>query len=41
MSKIVRKFEFSDLRLAFKVRDNMWEALVQFDANQNLLFEED
>lgn len=39
MSKMVRKFKFNDLKLAFKVRDNMWNALVRFDANQNMLFE--
>lgn len=33
MSKIVRKFKFSDLRLAFKVRENMINALIPFDEN--------
>jgi nitrous oxidase accessory protein NosD len=41
MAKIVRKFKFGDLALAEKVRGNMWNALIAFDKNENLVFEED
>lgn len=37
---ILRKFKFSDLNLAFKVRGNMLKALIEFDTNQNKLFDE-
>lgn len=39
-SRIVRKFAFSDLTLAYKVRGIMREELIKFDANGNERFEE-
>jgi hypothetical protein len=40
MSKtVVRKFKFSDLNLAFKVRQIMWNCFVKFDYNHNQRFE--
>lgn len=36
----LRKFKFSDLTLAHKVRGNMRNILIKFDYNQNRLFEE-
>lgn len=35
MTKLLRKFKFSDINLAKKTRGNMWSALKSFDANQN------
>lgn len=40
MSKTLRKFKFSDIGLASKVRGNMLAELKSFDINQNLLFDE-
>lgn len=34
----VRKFQFKDLTLAFKVREKMWNSLVEFDKNGNQRF---
>ena len=39
-TRVLRKFKFSDLNLAFKVRGNMLGALKEYDANRNLLFDE-
>lgn len=39
VTKMVRKFTFKDLSLAFKVREKVWNALVHFDENENQLFE--
>lgn len=33
--RVVRKFQFSDLKLAYKVRANMLSALKSFDADRN------
>jgi hypothetical protein len=30
-TKMLRRFTFKDLSLAFKVRENVWNALVIFD----------
>lgn len=32
---ILRKFTFSDLNLAYKVRQNMLKALIAFDVDKN------
>jgi hypothetical protein len=39
--KFVRKFTFSDQRLAYKVRGNMLDILTKFDENKNKLFDEE
>lgn len=39
-SRTVRRFTFSDLSLAYKVRGIMRKSLAQFDDNGNGLFEE-
>lgn len=39
-TKIIRRFKFADLNLAFKVRGSMLKALTEFDANKNELFDE-
>lgn len=36
----LRKFQFADLNLAYKVRGNMRSALIKFDDNHNEHFEE-
>lgn len=38
-TRIVRKFKFSDLKLAFKVRGTMLKVLTEFDVNKNELFD--
>ena len=39
--RTIRKFQFSDLALAYKVRGMMRAALIKFDLNHNEKFEED